>query len=131
MTDDPPPDVTLQTLHQDLRDLTALIASGLRTFPPEWPGEVIRLLRETNRLNEERFSQLDIALREQSLETHTILRALAEGQRQFLEAQRQVVEAQHHLVEGQRQLSHDIRALIARIDALIKGREDGGSSQAP
>jgi hypothetical protein len=29
------------------------------------------------------------------------------------------------LAEGQRGLSADIRALIARIDALIRGRDDG------
>ncbi len=115
-------EVTLHTLHEDfgalrgdLRELKALVASGLRAFSPEWAGDVVRLLRETNRLNEERFAQLDAALREQALETHTILRAVAEGLRQ--------------LVEGQRGLSEDIRALIARIDALIKGRDDGSPSR--
>jgi hypothetical protein len=150
MTDQAGRDVTLQTLHEDLgglradlRDLTALIASGLRALPPEWPGDVSRLLRETNRLNEERFAQLDVAIREQALEVHTILRALAEGQRQLVEGQRQLIEGQRQLVEGQRQLvqeqrqlvlgqrglSEDIRALVARIDALIKGRGDGGPSE--
>ena len=113
-------EVTLGTLHQDLGELKegirdglgelkALIATGIRALPPpEWPAEVIRLLSETNRLNEERFTQLDLLIREQVLETHGILRALA---------------------EGQRGLSEDIRALIARIDALIKGREDGSPSR--
>ena len=119
------PEVTLHTLHQDLREVKALVTAGLRAFPPDWPGEMLRtlhentqlsrentrLLRENNRLTEERFTQLDVILREQAIETHTVLRAVAEGQRQ--------------LTEGQRQLSADVRALIARIDALIRGRGDG------
>ncbi|MGH7320611.1 MAG: hypothetical protein ACRELA_13420 [Candidatus Rokuibacteriota bacterium] len=124
-------EVTLHTLHEDLgelrsdlRELKTVVASGLRAFSPEWAGDVVRLLRETNRLNEERFAQLDVALREQALETHTILRALAEGHRQLVDEQRQ-------LVLGQRGLSEDIRALIARIDALIKGRDDGSPSRSP
>jgi X-X-X-Leu-X-X-Gly heptad repeat protein len=156
MSDQAGPDVTLATLHEDLRDLgsgirtdlrelTALIASGLRALPPDFPGEAIRLLREINRLNEERFAQPDVALREQALETHTILRALADGQRQLVEGVRQLVEGvrqlaegvrqiaeeQRQLVFGQRGLSDDIRALIARIDALIRGRGDGGPAQEP
>ncbi len=117
MPEDAPPEVSLVTLHQDLGEVKALIAAGLRALPPpEWPGEVVRLLREMNRLTEERFASLDALIREQALETHGILRALAESQRD--------------LVVGQRSLSEDIRALIARIDALIKGREDG-SPQRP
>ena len=131
------PDVTLHTLHQDLgevrsdlrevktdmrevktdmREVKTLLATRLP--PPEWPGEMLRvahestqllrentqLLRESNRLSEERFARLDTTLREQTIETHSILRALA---------------------EGQRQLWAEIRALIARIDALIRGRGDG------
>ena len=126
------PEVTLHTLHQDLggvrsdlREVKALLTVGLRPFPPEWPGEMLRtlrentqlsrentlLLRENNRLSEEGFTRLDVTLREQTIETHTILRALAEGQRQ--------------LAEGLRQLAAEMRALIARIDALIRGRGDG------
>ena len=124
------PEVTLHTLHQDLgevrsdlrevktdmREVKALLTTRLPA--PDWPGEMLRtlrentqfsrentqLLRESNRLSEERFTQLDVTLREQAIETHTILRAVA---------------------EGQRQLSTDVRALIARIDALIRGRGDG------
>jgi hypothetical protein len=136
MTDGPGRDVTLQTLHDDLRDLTAglradlrdltaLVASGLRALPQEFPGEVLRLLRGNNRLNDERVTRLDVAIREQALEGHTILRALAEGQRQLVEEQRQLVEEQRQLALGQRRLSEDIRALVARIDALIRGRGDG------
>jgi len=125
MPEDVGHEVTLQTLHQDLGDVKALIATGLKAFSPEWPGEVIRLLREMNRLSEERFTRLDVTIREQALETHGILRALADGQRQLVEGQRQLVGEQRQLVQGQRSLSEEIRALIARIDALIKGREDG------
>src|SRR5881628_1703635 len=110
--------VTLRTLHQDLGAVKVLLTTGLRAFPQNWPGEVLRTLRENNRLSEARFAQLDVTLREQAIETHTILRAVADGQRQIVEEQRQ-------LVEEQRQLSADMRALIARIDALIRGRGNG------
>ena len=131
------PEVTLHTLHQDLgevrsdlrevktdirevktdmREVKALLTTRLPA--PDWPGEMLRtlrentqlsrestrLLRENNRLTEERFTRLDVILREQAIETHTVLRAVA---------------------EGQRLLSADVRALIARIDALIRGRGDG------
>ena len=123
MSEDDRPEVTLHTLHQDLGEVKALLTTRLPA--PDWPGEILRtlhentqlsrestrLLRENNRLTEERFTQLDVILREQAIETHTVLRAVAEGQRQ--------------LTEGQRQLSADVRALIARIDALIRGRGDG------
>ena len=121
--------MTLQTLHQDLGAVKVLLTMGLRAFPQDWPGEVLRTLRENNRLSEARFAQLDVTLREQAIETHTILRAVADGQRQIVESQRNLaesqrllVEGQHQLVEEQRQLSADMRALIARIDALIRGR---------
>src|SRR5713101_6360268 len=103
--------VTLRTLHQDLGAVKVLLTTGLRAFPQNWPGEVLRTLRENNRLSEARFAQPDVALREQAIETHTILRAVADGQ--------------HQLVEEQRQLSADMRALIARIDALIRGLGNG------
>ena len=124
--------VTLQTLHQDLGAVKVLLTTGLRAFPQDWPGDVLRTLRENNRLSEARFAQLDVALREQAIETHTILRAVADGQRQIVDSQRDLVESQrllvegqHQLVEEQRQLSADMRALIARIDALIRGRGNG------
>jgi hypothetical protein len=65
---------------------------------------MVRLLRENNRLQEERFSQLDVRIREQHLEIQQALRAM---------------------IDGQRSLSTDIKALIARLDTLIKGRGDG------
>jgi len=139
MNEDERADVTLHTLHQDLsgvrsdlgdvkgdlREVKVMLSTAVRPFPPEWPGEMLRtvrentqflrentqLLRENNRLSEERFTRLDVTLREQAIESHTILRAVADAQRQF--------------AEGQRQLSGDVRALIARIDALIRGRGDG------
>ena len=124
--------VTLQTLHEDLGAVKVLLTTGLRAFPQDWPGDVLRALRENNRLSEARFAQLDVTPREQAIETHTILRSVADGQRQIVdsqrdlaESQRLLVEEQHQLVEEQRQLSADMRALIARIDALIRGRGNG------
>ena len=100
-------------------DLKATLIAGFRGLPSrESSEEMVRLLREGNRLNEERFTQLDLRIREQHFETQQVLRALVEGQRLL-------VEGQHLLVEGQRSLSADIKALIARIDALIRGRSNG------
>src|SRR6267143_520702 len=85
-----PNDVTLSTLHEDLTagfgemragftDLKAEVRSGVTDLKTtliagfrglasrESVEEIVRLLREANRLNEERFSQLDVRTREQSL----------------------------------------------------------------
>jgi hypothetical protein len=74
---------------------------------------MLRLLRENNRLTDARFAQLDATLREQAVETHTALRALATGQ--------------SVLVTGQHELVAELRTLVGRIDALIRGRRDGRS----
>jgi hypothetical protein len=93
-------------------DLKATLIVGFRGLPTrESSEEMVRLLREGNHLNEQRFTQLDLRIREQHFETQQVLHALVEGQRL--------------LIEGQRSLSADITALIARIDALIKGRSNG------
>ena len=76
-------------------------------------------------LGRESFTQLDLRIREQHLETQQVLHALVEGQRQLVEGQRQLVEGQRLLLDGQRSRSADIKALIARIDALIKRRDNG------
>ena len=139
-----PDDVTLNTLHEDLTkgfaemrsgfgDLKATLIAGFRSLPTrESSEEMVRLLREGNRLNEERFTQLDLRTREQHLETQQVLHAIVEGQRRLVEGQHRLVEGQHQLVEaqrlmidGQRSLSADIKALIARLDALIRGRDNG------
>jgi len=125
-----PDDVTLNTLHEDLRsgfgDLKATLIAGFRSLPTrESSEEMVRLLREGNRLNEERFTQLDLRIREQHFETQQVLHAIVEGQHQLVESQRQVLEAQRLMIDGQRSLSADIKALIARLDALIRGRDNG------
>ena len=134
MAEQNPDDVTLHTLHEDLTagftemragftdlkgeirsgfgDMKATLIAGFRSLPTrESSEEMVRLLREGNRLNEERFTHLDLHIREQHFETQQVLHALVEGQRL--------------LVEGQRSLSADIKALIARIDTLIRGRSNG------
>jgi len=118
MTDREPEDISLKTVHEALRggfaDLKATLITGFQSLPTrESSEEMVRLLRENNRLQEARFTQLDVRILEQHLEIQQVLRALAEGQRV--------------LADGQRALSQDIRALIARLDALIKGRGDGSS----
>jgi len=121
------PAATLDTLHDDLTagfadlkgemrsglgDLKATLVAGFRSLPHrESSEEVVRLLREGNRLQDERFTQLDFRIREQHLENQQVLHAIVEGERL--------------MVEGQRSLSTDIKALIARLDALIKGRGNG------
>jgi hypothetical protein len=132
MAEPTPEDVTLNTLHEDLKvgfadlkgevrggftdlkagiaDLKVALVAGFGNMPTrEDSQEMIRLLRENNRIHEERFTQLDLRIREQHLEIQQVLRTVA---------------------EGQRILHEDIRALIARIDALIKGRGDGSPPPA-
>ena len=142
------PGVTLDTLHDDLTagfaglkaemrtafgDLKTTLVAGFRSLPGrEASEEMIRLLREANRLQEERSTQLDLRVREQHLETQQVLHAIVEAQRLLVEGQRLLVEGQRLLVEAQRSLSTEvkvlsteIKALIARLDALIKGRGNG------
>src|SRR6058998_2685142 len=128
------PSVTLETLHDDLAagfadlkgemragfgDLKATLVTGFASLPRrESIEEMVRLLREGNRLQEERFTQLDLRIREQHLESQQTLHAILEGQRAL-------VDRPNSLIESHRALSMDIRALIARLDALIKGRGNG------
>jgi hypothetical protein len=141
MADQNPEEVTLNTLHEDLKggftdvksaiadlkgevragftDLKATMIAGFRNMPTrEDSQEMIRLLREANRIQDERLTQLDLRIREQHLETQQTLRGIADGIRALLDGQRL-------LLDGQRALHEDIRALIARLDALIKGRGEG------
>jgi hypothetical protein len=115
-----PEDITLSTVHEDLRsgfadlktevkagfaDLKVTLIAGFQSLPTrESSEEMIRLLREGNRIQDERSTQLDVRIREQHLEIQQVLRALAEA----------ILS-----------LSLDIKALIARLDALIRGRGDG------
>ena len=155
MTERNPDDVTLDTLHEDLTagfaemrsgfadlkgemrsgfaDVKTTLITGFRSLPTrESSEEMVRLLREGNRLNEQRFARLDLRVREQHFETQQVAHAIVEGQRLLVESQHQLVESQHQLAEGQRRLaedqpslSADIKALIARIDALIRRRDNG------
>ena len=163
MTERQPDDVTLYTLHDDLTvgfadlkaemrsgfaelkgemrsgfaDLKTTMIAGFRSLPTrESSEEIVRLLREGNRLNEGRFTQLDARLRDQHLETQGVLHAVGEGLRQLVAAadrserqarrrHRQLIESQQLLLDGQRSLSVDIKALVARIDSLIRGRGNG------
>lgn len=151
MTDPDRQAITLSTLHEDLtalrEDLTAgfgatqagfadlktTLVAGFRSLPSrESSEEMVRLLREGNRLQEARFTLLDARIREQHLETQQVLHALAEGQRSVVESLRLLTDEVRDLA-GQvrnisnevRNLSGDIKALIARLDALIKGRGNG------
>lgn len=137
MADPETPDVTLNTLHEDLAggfgnmrtgfvdlkaemragfaDIKTTLVTGVRNLPTrESSEEMIRLLREANRLHDNRFARLDARIREQHLEVQQVLHAVLEGQRV--------------LIDGQSTLSADLRALIARIDALIRGRGNGSAA---
>ena len=99
-------------MRSGLGDLKVALVTGFRGLPTrESSEEMVRLLREGNRLNEERFTQLDLRVREQHLEIQQVLRAVVDGHRL--------------LIDGQRSLSADLKALIARLDALIRGRDNG------
>ena len=129
--------VTLDTLHDDLArgfaemragfaDLKVTLVSGFRSLPTrETSEEMVRLLREGNRLQEERFAQLDLRSREQHLETQQVLHAVVEGQRLLVEGQRAMSTDVRAVSADVKAMSADIRALIARIDALIRGRGNG------
>ena len=163
---EPDPDVTLGTLHDDLTtgfaemrtgfanlkgemrtgfaDLKVTLITGFRGLPTrESSEEMLRLLREGHRLNEERFTQLDSRIREQHLENQQAMHAVFAGlrqldaslqrsERQDRRRHRRLVESQQRMQEEQRSLSVevkalsvDINALIARIDNLIRGRGNG------
>jgi hypothetical protein len=123
MAETNPDAVTLSTLHDDLgqgfaemragfTDLKTTLVVGFRSLPTrESSEEMVRLLREGNRLQEERFTQLDVRIREQHLETQQVLHAVVDGQRVLL--------------EGQQSLTGEIRALVARLDTLIDRRGNG------
>ncbi|MCI0545618.1 MAG: hypothetical protein L0Z49_14440, partial [Actinobacteria bacterium] len=97
-------------------DLKTTLVSGFRSLPTrETSDEMARLLREGNRLQEERFTQLDLRTREQHQETQQVLHALVEGQRRLVEGQEALVEGQRRLVEGQQALVEGQRDLSADI----------------
>jgi hypothetical protein len=103
-------------------DLKRTLVVGFSRLPTrESSEEMVRLLREGNRLEEGRFTQLDLRIREQHLETQQVLHALVQGQRLLIEGQQGLSTE----IKG---LSASIKALITRIDALIRGRNNGEPS---
>lgn len=140
------PEVTLGTLHGDLAtgfgamragfadlkaamhagfaDMKVTLVTGFAGLPSrESSEEMIRLLREGNRLQEMRFTQLDGRIREQHLETQQVLHTLTESHALLAEEQR-------GLATKTAGLSTDVTRLIARIDALLRGRSDNGEPPA-
>ncbi len=138
------PDVTLNTLHGDLADLKgemragfadlkATMIKGFSSLPTrESSEEMIRLLRENNRIQESRLVEihddvkgieaqiaradaraaaLSVEIREQHARLDTILTSLAESQRDLV-------------VEG-RELRTEMRALMRLIESIIRGRSNG------
>jgi hypothetical protein len=136
------PDVTLGTLHDDLTDLKgemgglkaemgglradvralftdlrATVIAGFANMPTrDQSDEMLRIVRENNRIHEERLARLDATVRTQHLETQQALHALADAQRGLSESQQRLIE--------------ENRALLARIDAIIRRRNNGGPSDS-
>lgn len=84
MADESRQDVTLKTLHEDLGavfpDRKTALLTGSRSVPTREPSqEMIRPLRETNRLQEERFAQPEARTRENHLQVQQTLLASGEG----------------------------------------------------
>jgi hypothetical protein len=93
-------------------DLKATMIAGFsRMTTREQTEEMLRLLREMNRSQEAQFADLHGYLRAQQLENQALLRQLVEGQIQ--------------LVAENRSVSSEVRALVVRIDAIIRGRNNG------
>src|SRR5262249_60033296 len=114
-------------MRSGLADLQVTLVTGFRGLATrESSEEMVRLLREGNRLHEERFTQLDIRIREQHLENQQTLHTLGDGQRLLLDGQQRLVESQQRLVESQRGLSADMKALLARLHPLIRGPRHAG-----
>lgn len=105
-----PDEATLDTLHADLTSGFAALGNETYTGSADLTGEMrtgfadlrsgiadLReelLLREGNRLHEERFTQLDLRMREQHLEIQQVLHAVVERQRALAdEVRRLAVEA--------------------------------------
>ena len=109
MTERNPDDVTLYTLHEDLTTGFTEMRAGFSDLTGE-----IRSVKATLIAG---FRGLPT--RESSEE---MVRLLREGNQQVLHA---LVDGQRLFVDGQRSLSADIKALIARLDALIRGRSNG------
>lgn len=107
-------------------DLKATLVSGFRSLPTrETSEEMVCLLREGNRLQDERLTQLDRRSREQFLETQQVLHAVVDGQRRLVEGQRAMSVDLKAMSADIKAMSVDIKALVARIDALIRGRGNG------
>ncbi len=146
MAEPMPEDVTLKTLHGDLKggfadlkqgiqtgftdlkgevrggftDLKAALIAGFRNMPTrEDSQEMIRLHREANRIQDERLTQLDLRIREQHLENQQVLRGIADGIRALLDGQHLLLDGQRTLHEVLRALAEGQRALHEDIRALI------------
>jgi hypothetical protein len=123
------PEVTLRTLHGNLTtgfadvkgaiaDLEATMITGFAGLPPREHGEeMLRILRDGNRRNDERFTHLDVRIREQHLETQQALHALIEGQRLLLEGQRTLATS-----TDVKELTAEVRRFI---DGFLRGRGNG------
>jgi paraquat-inducible protein B len=141
MTDPVRPDVTLNTLHEDLTagfgemragfaDLKTTLIAGFRSLPSrESSEEMVRLLREANRLQEERLAKLDVRIREQHIEQQQASHALIDGQRLLVESQRQLVESQQQVVESQRQLVESQQQVVESQQRLAESQQQLIESQ--
>ncbi len=99
-------------------DLKATMTIGFAGLPTrEQSEEMLRILRDGNRRDDERFIHLDVRIREQHLETQQALHELIEGQRLLLEGQRSLATS-----NDVKELSAEVRRFI---DGFLRGRGDG------
>ena len=139
--------VTLDTLHGDIvalrgemragfADLKVTMITGFAGLPTrESSEEMIRILRESNRIHESRLSQVDGRVGQVDQRVAEANERIAQVDERIalvdLRIREQQAEAQQSLQalrESQQALSAEIGALIRRIDALIRRRNDGGGS---
>jgi hypothetical protein len=129
------PEGTLNVLHADLGDVkdaisdvkgaigdvkgaigdlkTTMIAGFAGMPTRESSDEMIRLLRENNRIQDARLTQTDSRVAQLDLDIH--------------EQHARTQQTLAALSESQQGLTMEIHALIRRIDALIRGRNNGES----
>jgi hypothetical protein len=145
----------VRALRGDIADLKASVMAGFAGAPTRAQSdEMLRLLRENNRLQEGRFAELGGVLREQHaelrdwfreehaklhewlreqhLENQQMLHGLSESQQSMTDGQQSLAERMQSLAESQRlmvaenrSLSAEMRALIARLDAMFRPRDNG------
>ena len=100
-------------------DLKTTLVVGFASLPTrESAEEMLRIPREGHGLNEGRFTELDARIRDQQLENQHALHALTRSHQAL-------ADEQCALSAEVRSFSGSADRLIRRIEALIRGRQNG------